>query len=75
MSFSQLELLPSLLKAIDENGYKTPPTPIQQKVIPLVLDKKDVMAQAQTGSGKTASFVLPMIEEILKKIKQKEKLK
>lgn len=66
MSFSKLNLLPFLLKAIEENGYKNP-TPIQEKVIPLILNQKDIMAQAQTGSGKTASFVLPIIQTIIKK--------
>jgi superfamily II DNA/RNA helicase len=48
-------------KSLQENNYITP-TPIQTKVIPLVLDKQDVMAKAQTGSGKSASFVLPILE-------------
>lgn len=75
MPFSQLNLSPFLLKAIEENGYTTP-TPIQEKVIPLVIKHKDIMAQAQTGSGKTASFVLPMIERIIKnKAKGKAKIK
>lgn len=75
MPFSRLQLLPPLLKSIEENGYKTP-TPIQNKVIPLVLEQKDIMAQAQTGSGKTASFVLPMIQTILEnKPKGKAKIK
>lgn len=73
MPFSKLNLSSFLLKAIEENGYKTP-TPIQEKVIPLVLTNKDVMAQAQTGSGKTASFVLPIIQNIVKN-KQKGKAK
>ena len=75
MTFSQLNLLPILLKAIEENGYKIP-TSIQKKVIPLVLEQKDIMAQAQTGSGKTASFVLPIIQTIINtKVKKKEKIK
>ena len=49
-----------LQKALEQNHY-TEPTPIQTKVIPLVLEGKDVMAQAQTGSGKSASFVLPLL--------------
>ncbi len=53
MSFSTLGLNASLLKAIAEQGY-TKPTPIQQKAIPLILAKKDVLAGAQTGTGKTA---------------------
>lgn len=73
MPFSKLQLLPFILKAIEENGYKSP-TDIQEKVIPLVLEQKDVMVQAQTGSGKTACFVLPLIQSILKS-KQKGKAK
>lgn len=75
MPFSKLKLLPSLLKAIEENAYESPTT-IQKKVIPLVLNQNDIMAQAQTGSGKTASFVLPIIQIILKnKGKEKAKIK
>ena len=61
MSFAKLKLSTSIIKTLEENNYTTP-TPIQEKVIPLVLDKKDVMAKAQTGSGKSASFVLPVLE-------------
>lgn len=75
MPFSKLKLSDSLLKTIEDNGFKNP-TPIQEKVIPLVLEQKDIMAQAQTGSGKTACFVLPMIQKILeKKGKGKAKIK
>ncbi|XPV70521.1 MAG: DEAD/DEAH box helicase [Halarcobacter sp.] len=75
MPFSKLNLLPFLLKSIEENGYKIP-TAIQEKVIPFVLNQKDIMAQAQTGSGKTASFVLPMIQTLFKnKSKGKAKIK
>ena len=61
MSFTALKLSTPLQKALVENNYVTP-TPIQEKVIPLVLQKQDVMAKAQTGSGKSASFVLPVLE-------------
>lgn len=61
MDFKDLGLNKSILKAIAEENYKTP-TPIQQKVIPLVLEKKDVIASAQTGTGKTAAFALPILE-------------
>ena len=50
-----------LYEVITESNYKNP-TPIQEKVIPLVLETKDIMAKAQTGSGKTVSFVLPILE-------------
>ena len=55
MSFSSLELSEPLLRAIDEQGY-TIPTPVQNKAIPAVLSGRDVMAAAQTGTGKTAAF-------------------
>jgi len=61
MSFSHLMLSTSLQQLLTKNNYSKP-TAIQEKVIPLVLERKDIMAQAQTGSGKTASFVLPIIE-------------
>jgi len=61
MPFSNLKLSTDLQKTLQQNGYKKP-TPIQEQVIPLVLEKHDIMAQAQTGSGKSASFVLPILE-------------
>ena len=61
MTFKSLGLSEELLKAIDKKGY-TSPSPIQEKAIPLVLKRKDVLASAQTGTGKTAGFVLPILE-------------
>ena len=61
MAFTDLGLIPPLLKAVQEQGY-TEPTPIQQKAIPAVLEKKDVMGCAQTGTGKTAGFTLPLLQ-------------
>ncbi|MFC7358498.1 DEAD/DEAH box helicase [Jejudonia soesokkakensis] len=61
MSFKNLGLSDALLKAISEKGYDTP-TPIQQKAIPQILQGKDVLASAQTGTGKTAGFTLPMLQ-------------
>ena len=61
MSFSALKLSSKILKSIEEKGFKTP-TLVQERVIPLVLDKKDLMVLSQTGSGKSASFVLPLLE-------------
>ena len=61
MSFSDLGLSPELLKAIEDAGY-VDPTPIQKEAIPYVLMTRDVLGCAQTGTGKTASFTLPMIE-------------
>ena len=61
MSFGSLGLCDELLKTIEEQGYKTP-SPIQIKAIPAVLSQRDVMAVAHTGTGKTASFTLPMLQ-------------
>ncbi|UJP05491.1 MAG: DEAD/DEAH box helicase [Nitrosomonas sp.] len=61
MSFEQLGLSSSILKAVSEQGYLEP-TPIQVQAIPVILAGKDVMGGAQTGTGKTASFVLPMLQ-------------
>ena len=65
MSFDSLELSPLILQALNEKGY-TEPSPIQAKAIPAVLAGKDVMAAAQTGTGKTAGFTLPILENLLK---------
>ncbi len=61
MSFNSLGLSDALLKAVSKQGYTTP-SPIQQKAIPLILERKDIMASAQTGTGKTAGFTLPMLQ-------------
>ena len=61
MSFKSLGLSDALLKAIEEKGY-TEPSVIQAKAIPLVLEGKDVLASAQTGTGKTAGFTLPILQ-------------
>ena len=58
--FSDLNLNPKILQAIEEAGYETP-TPIQDEAIPAAINGKDVLGIAQTGTGKTASFTLPMI--------------
>ncbi|MBH89245.1 MAG: DNA helicase [Magnetovibrio sp.] len=61
MNFSELGLGDSVLKAVEDAGYNTP-TPIQKKAIPIVLMGRDILGCAQTGTGKTASFTLPMID-------------
>lgn len=61
MSFTQLGLSNALLKAVVKQGYKTP-SPIQSKSIPLILEGKDLLASAQTGTGKTAGFTLPLLQ-------------
>ncbi|MEW8220166.1 MAG: DEAD/DEAH box helicase, partial [Candidatus Thiodiazotropha taylori] len=63
MSFDSLGLSADLLRAVGEQGY-TEPTPIQRKAIPLILSGKDVMAGAQTGTGKTAGFTLPLLQRL-----------
>jgi len=75
MPFTTLKLSTPIQKALAENNYSKP-TPIQERVIPLVLEKHDVMAKAQTGSGKSASFVLPILELWSQKIPEgKAKIK
>ena len=61
MTFKSLGLSDALLKAVKEKGYDTP-SPIQAKAIPLILEGKDVLASAQTGTGKTAGFTLPVLQ-------------
>jgi superfamily II DNA/RNA helicase len=61
MSFSSLQLSESILKALTDLGY-TQPTPIQEKAIPVILSGENLIAAAQTGTGKTASFVLPILQ-------------
>ncbi len=63
MSFADLGLSPAILEAVADKGYDTP-SPIQAQAIPAVLDGRDVMAAAQTGTGKTAGFTLPILERL-----------
>ncbi len=64
IDFADLKLAPEILKALAESGYTTP-TPIQAQAIPLVLEGCDLMAGAQTGTGKTAAFALPLLQRLL----------
>lgn len=64
MNFNEFGLDPRLIEAIDSINYKTA-TPVQEKTIPLVLEGKDVIVSAQTGTGKTAAFLLPIIHKII----------
>ncbi|MFU1856265.1 DEAD/DEAH box helicase [Sphingobacterium sp. CZ-UAM] len=66
MEFKQLNLIPPLLKAIAETGYTTP-TAIQQKAIPVILSGQDLIGCAQTGTGKTAAFALPLLQRLSEK--------
>lgn len=63
MSFADLGLIPELLQAVTDAGY-TEPTPIQQQAIPVILGGLDVMGGAQTGTGKTAGFTLPLLQRL-----------
>ena len=63
MSFEELGLSPEILSAVKAKNYQTP-TPIQEKAIPLVLEGRDVMGCAQTGTGKTAAFALPILQRL-----------
>ncbi|MBS0611020.1 MAG: DEAD/DEAH box helicase [Proteobacteria bacterium] len=63
MTFEELKLAPAILQAVQEQGYDTP-TPIQAQAIPLVLSGHDLLAGAQTGTGKTAAFTLPMLHRL-----------
>ncbi|WP_299014114.1 DEAD/DEAH box helicase [uncultured Photobacterium sp.] len=72
MPFSKLGLSAPIVKAINELGYKAP-TPIQEKAIPVVLTGKNLIAAAQTGTGKTASFVLPILEMLSEGQTQRKK--
>jgi len=74
MSFTNLGLSKPILKAIEDQGY-TIPSPIQLQAIPLVLEGKDVLAGAQTGTGKTAGFTLPILELMMHRSQKKQKLK
>ncbi len=75
MSFETFNLNKHINKSLQNNNYITP-TPIQKKVIPYVLNGDDIIAQAQTGSGKTASFVLPILNFLLQnKDEKKQKIK
>ncbi|HSU45228.1 MAG TPA: DEAD/DEAH box helicase, partial [Casimicrobiaceae bacterium] len=67
MSFSTLGLSEPLLRAVADEGYVTP-TPIQRQAIPAVLAGGDLLAGAQTGTGKTAGFVLPMLHRLSNRV-------
>ena len=65
MAFAQLQLAAPLARAVAEMGYATM-TPIQAQAIPVVLQGRDVMGAAQTGTGKTAAFALPLLQRMLR---------
>ena len=63
MSFTSLGLRPELARAVADKGYHAP-TPIQAQAIPLILEGRDLMGSAQTGTGKTAGFTLPILQRL-----------
>ena len=63
LSFNDLSLSTPIIKALKNVGYESP-SPIQAKIIPFVMDGRDVIGQAQTGTGKTAAFALPLLSKI-----------
>src|ERR1041384_6425690 len=63
MSFEELDIVEPILTALREKGYKNP-TPIQQQAIPAIISGRDVVACAQTGTGKTASFSIPLLQKL-----------
>ena len=71
MKFEELGLTSPILRAIDSEGYSEP-TPIQVAVIPKFLEGRDIVGVAQTGTGKTAAFVLPILERLVKKLKRND---
>lgn len=74
MSFNNLSLISPILLALTDQGY-TSPTPIQQQAIPIVLEGRDLLGCAQTGTGKTAAFTLPIIQNLYQQKQQKHGIK
>ena len=74
MTFKELNITDPILKAIEEKGYITP-TPIQEQAIPAALAKRDILGCAQTGTGKTASFAIPIIQHIEKERSNRKEIK
>ena len=72
MKFKDLQLVEPILKALDKQGY-TSPTPIQEQAIPILLNGKDLLGCAQTGTGKTAAFAIPIIQNLYNNIKLRDK--
>ena len=67
MTFENLKIIKPILTALTHQGYKIP-TPIQQQAIPLILERKDILGCAQTGTGKTAAFAIPILQILSEEI-------
>ena len=64
MKFQELDIIAPILRAVEEKGYEEP-TPIQQEAIPVVIAGKDIFGIARTGTGKTAAFAIPIIQQLM----------
>ena len=67
MQFKDLKIMPDIIKALEKENYETP-TPIQEKAIPVVLEGRDLLGCAQTGTGKTAAFAIPTLQLLSKEM-------
>jgi ATP-dependent RNA helicase RhlE len=74
MTFKELNIIEPILKALNEKGYITP-TPIQEKAIPQALQRKDILGLAQTGTGKTAAFTIPIIQQLYTEANPRHEIK
>jgi len=69
MTFNELNIIEPILKALTVEGYTTP-TPIQEQAIPIILNNSDILGCAQTGTGKTAAFSIPILQKLYRNVKQ-----
>jgi len=77
MTFKELEIIEPILRALEGEGY-THPTPIQEQSIPILLKRKDLLGAAQTGTGKTAAFAIPILQHLFldrRENKERRKIK
>ncbi|MEA1876524.1 MAG: DEAD/DEAH box helicase, partial [Bacteroidota bacterium] len=74
MSFKELNIIEPILKALEAEGY-THPTPIQEQSIPILLQGKDLLGSAQTGTGKTAAFAIPILQLLYQEQKRTNRLR
>lgn len=69
MTFNELNIIEPILRALSQEGY-TSPTPIQEEAIPIILKNSDLLGCAQTGTGKTAAFSIPILQKLYNNVKQ-----